>query len=388
VFATSEGPYAPFNYDRTFKGLVSLRVALASSLNVPAVRTLDAIGLDAMLEIAQRFGFATLGESERYGLSLSLGGGEVRLLDLTNAYASLAAGGEHAVPYAVVRVRDAAGRVLYDRAPTPTTRVLSAEHAYLLADVLSDRDARVPGFGEVTPFELPFPTAVKSGTSTGYRDVWTIGYTPEIAIGVWAGNADGSPMIDVSGVEGASPIWHDAMSTAAMGRHMSWYARPEKVAETTVCAPTGLLPGPYCPSPTRELFVAGTAPTSRESYYALDERGVLVIDPPTEARAWAIDAGLDLAAGARANADPLRIVAPAPGSVFWLAAELEAQRIVLRAAAAPGVARVTFVIDGAVVGVVPASDPWLTWELELGPHVLRVSAPGIPPVVASFEVKR
>lgn len=387
-FATNEGPYAPFNYDRTFKGVVPLRIALASSLNVPAVRTLDAIGLDAMLEIAQRFHFVTLGESERYGLSLSLGGAEVRLLDLTSAYASLAAGGERAAPHAVVRVRDAAGRVLYERAPEPTTRVLSAEHAYLLADVLSDRDARVPGFGDVTPFELPFAAAVKSGTSTGYRDVWTIGYTPEIAIGVWAGNADGSPMIDVSGVEGAAPIWRDAMAVAAMSRQMSWYARPASVTEATVCAPTGLLPGPNCPSPTRELFAAGTAPTTRESYYALDERGVVVIDPPTEARAWAIDAGLDLALGARASTDPLRIVSPAPGSVFWLAPELDAQRIVLRAAAAPGAQLVTFEIDGAVVGVVHASDPWLAWDLELGRHVLRVSAPGTPPVVATFEVKR
>jgi penicillin-binding protein 1C len=387
-FATNEGPYAPWNYDRSFHGVVPLRVALASSLNVPAVRTLSVIGIEAMLETTQRFGLATLGEAERYGLSLSLGGAEVPLLDLTNAYAALAARGELVAPFAVTRVRDAAGRVLYERAATQRQRVLSTEHAYLLADVLSDADARIPGFGEVTPFDLPFPAAVKSGTSTGYRDVWTIGYTPEVAIGVWAGNADGSPMIDVSGVEGAAPIWRDAMIAAAMGRRMSWYARPPAIVEAIVCAPTGLMPGPYCPSPTREVFLAGTQPTAREAYYVRDDSGRVVIDPPTEARAWAIDAGLDLAVGAREGGDRLRIVAPAPGSVFWIAPELSAQRIVLRAAAAPGVDRVTFEVDGVVVGTAPAADPWLTWELEAGRHMLRVSASGVAPVISAFEVKR
>ena len=393
TFSTADGPYAPLDFDRSFRGVVSLRVALASSLNVPAVRTLDAVGVDALLDVARRFGLSTLNETERYGLALTLGGGEVRLVDLTNAYAALAAGGTLRDAFAVSRVRDAAGRVLYERTLAVPRSVLSAQHAYLLADILADPSARVPGFGEVTPFELPFPAAAKSGTSTGFRDNWTLGFTPEVAIGVWVGNADGSPMNDVSGVDGAGPIWHDAMMAAALSRQMSWYARPPGIVEATVCAPTGLLPGADCPSPVRELFVAGTVPVMRERYYSRAADGSIAIDPPTEARAWARDAGLNLAdAQGSDRADPLRIVAPATGSVYWLAPELDAQQVVLRAAAAPGIDRLTFAVDGVFAGEVSAADPAITWTLAPGRHTLRVSAPqstGATVVATStFEVRQ
>jgi penicillin-binding protein 1C len=393
TFGTNEGPYAPLNFDRSFHGVVPLRTALASSLNVPAVRTLDAIGIDAMLEIAQRFGLATLSDAERYGLSLSLGGGDVRLLDLTAAYAAIATGGERVAPYLVERVRDGSGRLIYAHASAAARRVITAEQAYLIADILSDPDARIPGFGGVTPFDLPFRAAAKSGTSTGFRDNWALGFTPEIAIGVWAGNADGSPMIDVSGVEGAGPIWHDAMVAAALGRRMSWYARPPGIIEATVCAPAGLLPGPECPSAVRELFIAGTEPTARERYYVHDASGALAIDPPTEARAWARDAGLILATGDRpAVGDPLRVVAPAGGTVFWLAPELGAQRLLLRAAAAPGIDRVTFELDGRTIGTAPSDDLTLAVSLDPGPHILRLVGRlpdgTVAVATASYEVLR
>ena len=389
AFATAEGPYRPLNFDRSFHGVVPLRVALASSLNVPAVRTLDALGMNAMLEVVHRFGLATLSETERYGLSLTLGGGEVRLLDLTSAYAALAAGGALTAPFAVARVRDARGRVVYERTQGVSQRVLSAQHAYLLADILSDGDARIPGFGSVTPFDVPFQAAVKSGTSTGFRDTWTVGYTPEIAIGVWAGNADGSPMIDVSGVEGAGPIWRDAMMAAALGRRMSWYARPAGIVETTVCAPTGLLPGSVCQSPVRELFVAGTEPVTRESYYVRGLDGRIAVNPPVEARAWARDAGLTLAAdGLLATDRALRVVAPAAGTIYWLAPELSAQRVLFRASASPGIDTITFELDDVVIGRRAADDPSVLWDLEPGRHTLRVSAPGLAAVISSFEVKQ
>jgi len=389
TFSTAEGPYAPLDYDRSFRGVVPLRIALASSLNVPAVRTLDAVGVDALLAVARRFGLSTLSEAERYGLALTLGGGEVRLVDLTNAYAALAAGGTLREAFAVSRVRDAAGRVLYERVPAEPRPVLSAQHAYLLADILSDADARIPGFGEVTPFELPFPAAVKSGTSTGFRDNWTLGFTPEVAIGVWVGNADGSPMNDVSGVDGAGPIWHDAMMAAALSRRMSWYARPAGIVEATVCAPTGLLPGPDCPSPVRELFVAGTAPVTTERYYSRAADGSLVIDPPIEARAWARDAGLLLGGAPGTDGDdPLRIVSPESGSVYWLAPELDAQQVVLRAAAAPGIDRLTFAVDGVFAGEASAADPAITWTLAPGRHTLRVSTPQGIAATSTFEVRQ
>ncbi len=390
AFPTDAGPYAPLDFDRSFHGVVPLRTALASSLNVPAVRTLDALGLDAMLEIANRFGLSTLSDAETYGLSLTLGGGDVRLLDLTAAYAALGAGGELARPFAVVRVRDSAGRILYERAPA-SRRVLSPELAYLLADILSDPDARIPGFGGVTPFELPFPAAVKSGTSSGFRDNWTLGFTPDIAVGVWVGNADGSAMVDVSGVDGAGPVWRDAMMAAALARPMRPFARPAGIVEAAVCAPTGLLPGPGCPSPVHELFVAGTEPAARERYYVRGPDGRTAIDPPLEAQAWARDAGISIGDAGQIGGDPLRIVAPVPGSVLYRAPELADQRIVLRASAARGIARVSFEIDGQALGDADGGDARLVWALEPGRHTLRVSAtlPGgeVAAITSTFEVR-
>ncbi len=373
TFVTPDSTYAPLNFDRSFHGVVPLRTALGSSLNVPAVRTLDAIGVDAMIEMLQRVGLTTLDDSERYGLSLTLGGGEVTLLDLTNAYAALASGGLLAEPYSVERVRDSAGRVLYTRASAAPRPVLSAQHAYVLTDILSDPDARIPGFGGVTPFDLPFSAAVKSGTTTGFRDNWTVGYTPDLAIGVWVGNADGSPMTDVSGVEGAGPIWHDAMMAAALSRPTPPFARPGGLVDVTVCAPTGLLPGPWCPSPAREVFVAGTAPSVAERYYVRGAGGELRIDPPLEARPWARDAGLAIVEDGVA-VPAVRIVTPAPGTVLYRAPELPAQQVVLRAATVAGVLRVVFEIDGAPVGEATGTDARVAWGLVPGTHTLRVRA--------------
>ena len=375
TFATDDGPYAPANFDRTFHGVVPLRVALASSLNIPAVRTLNAIGIDAMLEITHRFGLS-LDDVESYGLSLTLGSGEVRLVDLTNAYAAIGAAGQLAEPFAIARVRDGSGQVLYERMPATTRRVLSPEHAYLLSDILSDPDARIPGFGGVTPFDVPFPAAVKTGTSTGFRDTWTLGFTPNIAIGVWVGNADGAPMLDLAGVEGAGPIWRDAMMAAALSRPMSPFVRPAGIVDATICSPTGLLPGPDCAAPLREIFVAGTVPTEHERYYSRDADGRIWIDPPIEAREWARAAGLAVRVdGANASSELVRILAPAGGTSLYFAPELRDQHVVVRA-----------------VADAPGADPWVVWSLVEGKHVLRASAHladgSSATATSTFEVKR
>jgi hypothetical protein len=196
-------------------------------------------------------------------------------------------------------------------------------------------------------------------------------------------------MIDVSGVEGAGPIWRDAMMAAALGRSMSWYARPAGIVETTVCAPTGLLPGAVCQSPVRELFVAGTEPVARESYYLRDSDGRTLINPPVEARAWAREAGLALAADGQVATDrALRVVTPAAGTIYRLAPELSAQRVLFRASASPGIETITFELDGVVIASRPANDPSVLWDLVPGRHTLRVSAPGLATVTSSFEVKR
>jgi penicillin-binding protein 1C len=393
TFATDQGPYGPQNYDRSFHGVVTLRTALASSLNVPAVRTLNALGLNALLEIAHRFGLATLTDVERYGLSLTLGGGEVRLLDLTSAYNAFAAGGRLASPFAVVRVRDQTGRVLYERATAEARSVLSEQRAFLITDVLSDPDARIPGFGAVTPFELPFPAAAKSGTSTGSRDNWTLGFTPAVTVGVWVGNADGSPMAEVSGVDGAGPIWRDVMMAAGLGRPGGGFVRPPGIVEVTVCTPTGLLPGPDCPAPSRELVEAGTEPTATEHYYGRGAGGVLAIEPPAEASAWAVDAGFTLIGGSGSGQrDAVRIVTPPSGSIFVIAPELAEQRIAPRVLTGAGVLRLRFDVDGRVISEGGAADLSVSWPLEPGAHTLTVMATLLDgrsvSATATYEVRR
>jgi len=391
TFIDGEERYEPQDFDRRYRGVVSLRTALGSSLNIPAVATLEQVGLDGFLRTANAFGLG-LTDAERYGLSLTLGGGEVRLLDLTGAYAALASGGELTHLFAVTRVRDSAGRVLYERPPAVPARVLRADYTYLLSDILSDRDARVPGFGQVTPFDLPFTSAVKTGTTTGFRDNWTLGYTANFAVGVWVGNADGSAMRDVSGVDGAGPIWRDVMLATASTRTPSWPQRPAGIVEATVCSPVGLLPGPDCPYPVRELFVAGTVPRQVESYYVRRPDGELAIVPPPAARAWALDAGLPLAGEQRAAAEnSVRIVSPASGSTLYLAPELTSQEVMLRATAGPGAQEITFRVNGVVAGTAPGADARLVYPLRPGHYEVEATAlyaQGVQTTTSStFEVK-
>lgn len=374
-FQTPTGLYTPGNYDRKFHGPVSLRVALASSYNVPAVRTLNELGIDALLEMANRFGLRTLTAAESYGLSLTLGGGDVRLIDLTNAYGALANGGQLVQPYAVTRVRDSSGKVLYEHPEAVAVRVLSPENAYIISDILSDPDARTPGFGEVTPLQLTFPAAVKTGTTTGFKDNWTVGYTPELAVGVWVGNTDDRAMENISGVSGAAPIWRDVMETAAERTAMTWPGPPAGLVLAAVCAPTGLKPGPACASPAQEWFVAGTQPAQTEQYYVRGSDGGLLLNPPAEARAWAIEAGLPLAGpGTGGDSQSLYVVQPPPGALLFLSPELDKQQLLLRVSAPASAERVSFAIDGVPVGQAPAAAAQVVWRLEAGVHQLEVTA--------------
>lgn len=390
TFATPEGPYAPQNFDRSFHGVVPLRVALASSLNVPAVRMLDEIGVDAFVEVARRFGLDGFGGPAGRGLALALGGEEVRLLDLTAAYAALADGGMYTRPYAVERVLDASGEVLYQRQPPSAARAINSTHAYLLADILADDDARALGFGAATSFDLPFEAAVKTGTTTGFRDNWTMGFTPQFAVGVWVGNTDGAPMRAVAGADGAGPLWRDVMMAAALVHKPAWVERPDGLVEATVCSPTGRLPGPDCPFPVRELFVAGTEPRETEEYYVRLPGGVLAVDPPAEARAWAKDAGLAVSESGSSEAG-LRVISPASGTVAFLAPELPSQQIMFRAVASAGAGPIAFSVDGTFVGAAPGPDARISWALAPGAHELEVTSTlgdgTVARATSSFEVR-
>lgn len=364
--------YTPHNYDLRYRGPTTVRTALASSLNIPAVRTLADIGVPALLEMSHRVGLDSLGAAEAYGLALTLGAGEVTLLDLTSAYGALANEGRLAEPFVVTRVLDRSGAVLHQREPAAGVEVVSSEHAWLLGDILSDPAARLPGFGGYSILETPFWSAVKTGTSSDFRDNWTIGYTPNRVVGVWVGNNDHSPMVNISGVDGAAPIWRDLIEAAVEDSEARTPVRPSSLALRSVCAPTGLLPGRHCPSTVDEWFVPGTEPSTVESYYGVDPAGALTIAPPVEARAWAAQAGHTLAAGD--DAGLVAIVEPPPGTVVYHAAELGAQEVLLRASVPPDARRVVFWIDGELAGEAAALDAWVIAPLVSGSHRIDVHA--------------
>jgi len=206
--------YAPVNYDGKFHGPVTVRTALANSLNVPAVKLLDGVTVERMLAAARGMGIRSLSRGrEWYGLSLTLGGGEITLLELTGAFATLANGGRYVEPTPILALRDSLGRPVDLpglTSPQPVQAVSPAA-AFLVTDILSDNTARTPLFGPNSPLKLSKPAAAKTGTTTDFRDNWTVGYTRHLITGVWAGNSDGHPMRNTTGLTGAAPLWHDFM---------------------------------------------------------------------------------------------------------------------------------------------------------------------------------
>jgi membrane peptidoglycan carboxypeptidase len=203
-FTTHDGKvYTPNNYDGLEHGPVLLRTALASSLNIPAVITLDHVGLPAFLDQASQLGITNLSSQGDYDLSLALGVGQVRLIELTAAFGAFANGGYRLTPQAILEVSDPQGNILYTPPPAAPQRVLDARVAWLISDILSDDDARALGFGPDTVLNLDRPAAVKTGTTTNYHDNWTVGYTPDLVVGVWVGNTTHEAMSDVTGLTGA-----------------------------------------------------------------------------------------------------------------------------------------------------------------------------------------
>ncbi|UYN90241.1 MAG: transglycosylase domain-containing protein [Anaerolineales bacterium] len=269
-------PYIPQNYDERFHGPVTVRSALANSYNVPAVKALDFVGIydnpdtpeeEGLVAFAHRLGITDL-HSDQYGLALTLGGGEVKLLDLTNAYAIFANQGRALTPVAITRITDFQGNVIFE-APQPSgEQVIREEHAFLISSIMSDNQARTPMFGSNSLLNLPFPVAAKTGTTTDFRDNWTMGYTPDVAVGVWVGNPDNTEMQGTSGLSGAAPIWAEFMQEAVnylTGGNPSSFVRPAGIEEKIICTISGAEPSQYCDDQRREYFVVGQPPADADN---------------------------------------------------------------------------------------------------------------------------
>lgn len=263
--------YEPRNYDGRFRGPVTVRSALANSYNIPVVKALEYVHIydnpetpeaDGFINLARRLGITSLTRPD-YGLSLTLGGGEVSLMELTGAFQVLANEGRKLEPVAITRVVNHTGDVVFEHEPSQGAQIVRAAHAYLLSSILSDNNARAPMFGTNSPLNLPFSAAVKTGTTNDFRDNWTIGYTPELLIGVWVGNADYTPMVNTTGVDGAAPIWNRLMQTGInqlYGGIASNFARPNDVVERVICSISGTEPSEYCPSHVTEIFASDQMP--------------------------------------------------------------------------------------------------------------------------------
>lgn len=325
-FATSTGVFRPANYDRHFRGPVSVREALANSLNVPAVRMLAEHGGPERLQaFLKSFGLTTLErDAGDYGLGLTLGNAEVRLLELANAYATLARLGEW-LPV----------RWMEDGSTGTPRRVASSGACWLVTDILQDAAARSSAFGLETPLRFDFPVACKTGTSTGYRDNWALGFTADYTVGVWVGNFDGTPMQDVSGVMGAAPILHEVFGELRARFGTQGFVRPAEVEEHWVEPLTGHRV-PAGGGARREVFLAGASPPAAvpDDY---DGQGRVWLS--SEYREWVAAADSRLGArvvlrepGQAPGEGPMRILCPLPGTVYFLDADLpdSAQRLTLR----------------------------------------------------------
>jgi len=241
-------PYVPVNYDGQFHGRVPLRYALANSFNIPAVKLLNTLGVDEMVSFAKKLGITTWDDSSRFGLSLTLGGGEVFMTDMATVFGTFANMGERVDITGVTRIYDAKNQILFENKPVGR-RVVSEDTSYILSDILSDNFARRWEFGSKSALEIPgYKVAVKTGTTDMKKDNWTIGYTPDFVVSVWVGNNDNTPMNQylASGITGAAPIWNRMMSYLLTKYGAHWYEKPEGTVEKP------------CYFGKTEYFIAGT----------------------------------------------------------------------------------------------------------------------------------
>ncbi len=431
-FPLTARSFLPENYDRKFHGPVRLRGALACSYNIPAVRVLQEIGVEALYNRLQEFGFESLRELPSfYGPGLTLGNGEVTLLELTRAYSILARQGKRITERYILetlpgRRQQAAG----SRQQAP--QLFSPRVVYLLTHILVDRQATIPAFGENTPLELPFQTAVKTGTSKDYRDNWTVGFTHDYTVGVWVGNFDASPMRKVSGISGAAPIYRDVM--LALYRYHNPVnlldSAPAGIVSARICPISGDLVNEDCPHSIQEIFLDATEPTEpcrMHKVYWVDSRDGLLTDPvspygvkkvfihfPPLYQTWAQEMGYplppagyssyapsssqdnaSLSTGLRTDSSTrgitspqsIRIVHPNDGDVYAIDPVLrrEFQTMQLSVVAASGVSQVTWYVNGEQWETVET--PFQSaWPITPGTHRLYVEGQHNGETLRSHEI--
>jgi penicillin-binding protein 1C len=381
-FVDPEGAdLSPRNFDGRYHGPVRARVALASSFNVPAVRVQERVGIGRAIEGLRNAGLGDFAnDADQYGLGLTLGVGEVTLLDLTTAYAGLARGGVWQPPTYLQEADDSRGCALPLSSPVEK-RWCRASSAFLVEDILADDAARTPGFGNASVIDLPFPVVVKTGTSTGYRDAWCVGFDGDHVIGVWTGNFDGSPAHGRGGVRTAGPIFREIAIYLHGRGSRPWVAQPPPGwTERVVCALSGGRPRDACAGTVLEWFNDRDWSARRPCSFHHWRDGRREIAWPAGYREWA--AAADLApAGIDASGSP-QITSPTGGSVYFLDPRL-GEAAGIRVAALNAGVDARWSMDGSAIAM-PGGDFY--WRPVPGDHVVEVATPAGRDVVR-FSVR-
>lgn len=264
-------PYIPRNYDGGYRGYVTIRTALANSLNVPAVEMTKLVGVGEVLKTAEMLGIDSLDKDREYGLSIGLGSGEVKLLDMVRAYSTFANGGQRPNPTAIIRITDGNDNEIYKQ-PTVKDDVLDARIAYIMTSILSDNNARRMVFGTNSLLQLgKRPVAAKTGTTDSFADNWTLGFTPQYTVGVWVGNNDHSVMRNLPGLQGAAPIWNAIMKGIHADKEVMEFKKPEGLVEAWINPATGLPASSKKRPNVLEYFMPGTAPAKNEKFEYLNQ---------------------------------------------------------------------------------------------------------------------
>jgi penicillin-binding protein 1C len=376
VLDTPTGQYVPQNYERDFKGWVSVRTALGASLNVPAVRTLLLLGEERFLQRLKDLGLATLKEdADFYGYALALGGGEVTLLDLANAYRALANGG----------LQKTVAWLPKSPIASKSKRVMSRPAAYIVGDILADKGARALTFGLDSPLETRGWAAVKTGTSKDMRDNWCLGYTPSYTVGVWVGNASGAPMHDVSGITGAAPVWQAVMNALQGEQPAAAPDMPKSVERRLI-----RFEPPFEPE-RQEIFLSGTDQDGSSHSQGRPKNGLAPCVAVAASAALRIRpaprgcsgggssheeaAGVLLITLAQTEEQQVRIAGPGNGAVLALDPDIPPERQKVRFQTAPPRTGLSWLVDDKVPE--PAwlqADGNLLWPPQRGAHRITLHA--------------
>ncbi len=352
--------YSPTDYNKSFLGPVRVRIALANSLNIPAIRVLEKMGVPTFLNRLHQLGFEHLTQSaEYYGLGLTLGSGEVSLWELARAYITMARQGQ---PTPLLYRPAMLG--LYDSPlPSPTTW-------QLITDMLSDRHARATAFGIDSVLNLPFPAAVKTGTSSNFRDTWTVGFTTDYTVATWVGNFDGDPMRQVSGVTGAAPLWNRIMLHLHEKREPFGFTPPKDMVQLPICAVSGLKPTPDCSSVVQEYFYPENVQDyQRQNQFQLSQE---------------YDDWLAKQEQSGLTSSKLKIVSPHQGDLFLLHPGDEVKQRLEFKLAGTSEATVEWWLNGEKLAT--DSSGSVFWTLRPGKWVLEASSGGMSDRV-TFQVE-